>query len=268
VKLELGVCPPDADPYEVFISTLRTAGASENTVRLYSTAVREFLKFAKKNPREITTADINAWLTHIAGKRTTTIRYYMIAVNRFLRWLQVDVRPPMPRPRPRKVRALERDEVERLFSVARGKELLILSLLLDTGLRAKELLSLKREDVDLESRSIRVKDTKNGEERVVFFTNRTSQMMKEYLKSCPDKLFDISYQGLYKMLKGLGRRAGVQLRPHVLRHTFATNAARRAMPLPALQAIMGHKDIKTTQIYMHLVSRDLQEAYTRTFMES
>lgn len=71
---------------------------------------------------------------------------------------------------------------------------------------------------------------------------------------------------MYKLIKRLGRKTGLTwLRPHVLRHTFATNAIRRGVPLPAVQRLMGHKDIKTTQIYTHLVTEDLENAYRRAF---
>ncbi|MEM1860175.1 MAG: tyrosine-type recombinase/integrase, partial [Metallosphaera sp.] len=139
-------------------------------------------------------------------------------------------------------------------------------------LRSSELLSLRRSDVDLERMLIRVRETKNGEERIVFFTSRTATLLRQYLRKTQDKesdnapLFNLSYQALYKLIKRLGRKTGLTwLRPHILRHTFATNAIRRGVPLPAVQRLMGHKDIKTTQIYTHLVTEDLENAYRRAF---
>lgn len=65
-------------------------------------------------------------------------------------------------------------------------------------------------------------------------------------------------------MKRLGNKIGIPwLRPHILRHTFATNAIRKGVPLPAVQRLMGHKDIKTTQIYTHLITDDLADAIGR-----
>ncbi len=91
--------------------------------------------------------------------------------------------------------------------------------------------------------------------------------MKKYLKTHDgEKLFQITYQALYKTIRRLGEKVGIKgLRPHMLRHSFATNAIRKGVPLPAVQRILGHKDIKTTQIYTHLILDDLEKVYREAF---
>ncbi|BCS94122.1 Tyrosine recombinase XerA [Metallosphaera sp. J1] len=284
MKLQLGEPPADADPFQYFMESLRFSGAGQGTIKLYSTAIQDFLQFVKKDPRTVTTQDVINWISSLNSRkgrsrttdrrgRSATIRSYVIAVRRFLKWLGVNVRPPVPRIRgPERVALREEDITALLSACKRLRDKVIISLLVDTGLRSSELLSLKRGDVDLDRMVIRVRETKNGEERIVFFTSRTATLLKQYLRKTRvesdqnDPLFNMTYQALYKLIKRLGKRVGLTwLRPHILRHTFATNAIRRGIPLPAVQRLMGHKDIKTTQIYTHLITEDLENAYRKAF---
>ncbi|MCY0874529.1 tyrosine-type recombinase/integrase [Acidianus infernus] len=284
MKLQLGSPPSDGNYLDAFIIALKAAEAGEGTVKLYSTAVKDFLEFIKKDPKSVTSEDVNRWIIHLMSKegkikgtemkraRSVTLRNYVIAVRRFLKWIGINVNPVIPRARRKEIRALNEDDIKRLLEATRRlRDKLILRLFLDTGLRSKELLSLRVEDIDLKNRMIRVRETKNGEERIVFFTEETEKLLRKYLakQGSSERLFPMTYQALYKLIKRLGERAGIKgLRPHILRHTFATIAIRKGLPLPAVQRLLGHKDIKTTQIYTHLVLEDLMQAYKKVFEEN
>ncbi|MEM0122449.1 MAG: tyrosine-type recombinase/integrase [Saccharolobus sp.] len=280
MKLELGSPPEFGDLYEAFINALLIAGAGNGTIKLYSTAVKDFLNFIGKDPRKVTAEDVNKWVISLLNRqgktkgdemdkkraRNVTVRYYVIAVRRFLKWLGIPIKPPIPKIRKKEVKALTEEEINRVLEACkRARDKLIIRLLLDTGLRANELLSIKIKDIDIDNNMIRVRNTKNGEERVVFFTDNTKQILKKYIrgKNLDDKLFYITYDALYRKLKRLGEKVGIDLRPHVLRHTFATLSLKRGMNLITLQKLLGHKDIKTTQIYTHLILEDLRNEYLK-----
>lgn len=284
VKLQLGKPDIVTDPLEDFISALIAAGASENTIKLYRIAIEDFLDFVKKDPRQITATDLNRWIIDILNRNTKaktvldnlekrreksiTARIYMIAVIRFLKWLGIDIKPTIPKTRKKEIRALTEEEIEKIkHSIKRTKDRLLIQLLLDTGLRAKELLSIRKSDINIEKRYIRVRNTKNGEERIVFFTEETKKLLEKYIKNINDneRVFNMTYNALYRKLKRLGKKLGIDLRPHILRHTFATQAIRKGMPLPVVQKLLGHKDIRTTQVYTHLITEDLQEIYKKIF---
>ena len=283
MKLKLGKPDVIVDPLEDFISALVAAGASESTIRLYKTAIKNFLDFVKKDPRQVTSTDINRWITDIMQRETrakiideyeikrakaVTADIYIRAVGKFLKWLGINVDLTVPKTKKAEIRALTEEDIKKIKqTLKREKDKLLFQLLLDTGLRAKELLSIKKSDINLDKRYIVVRNTKNGKERIVFFTEETKKLLEKYLKNLSDndKLFNITYNALYRKLKRLGKKLGIDLRPHILRHTFATQAIRKGMPLPAVQKILGHEDIKTTQVYINLVTKDLKEIYDKTF---
>ncbi|MUN28064.1 site-specific tyrosine recombinase/integron integrase [Sulfuracidifex metallicus] len=282
MKLEIGNSSEDHS-VESFINALIVAGAGNGTVKLYSSAVKDFLNFVDKDPREITQADFNNWLIDLMkreGKakgdeierkraRSVTLRYYAIAVRRYLKWIGRELKVPLPRIRRREFSSLSEGQLNDLILHARGKKTkLILRLLAETGMRANELLSIRPSDINLEERRIRLRNTKNGEERIVFFTEETGRLLRAYIKGIDNdtRIFDMSYQALYKMIRRAGKRCGIEnLRPHIMRHTFATLAIKRGVPLPVVQRLLGHHDIKTTQIYTHLISDDIKEMYRRAF---
>jgi integrase/recombinase XerD len=282
MKLELGEPPSQGDPYPYFVQLLQVSGAGRGTVKIYSTAIRDFLDFIKKDPRTVTTQDVVNWIYSLSSRvgknqnvdtrgRASTIRTYVLAVRRFLKWLGVNVRPPIPKVRNPERMALDDKTVQLVIdSCRRTRDKAIIALLLDTGLRSSELLSLKVKDVDMTRMTIVVKETKNGEQRIVFFTPRTAELLRKYINreglTSDQPLFNLSYQALYKLVRSIGKRVGIPwLRPHILRHTFATMAIRRGVPLPAVQRILGHRDIKTTQVYTHLITEDLERSYRSAF---
>lgn len=286
MKLHLGSPPASGDYLESFLIALQAAGAGEGTIKMYSAAVKNFLEFVKKDPKNVTSDDVNRWIVYLSGQRgkirgadekrarSVTLREYVIAVRRFLKWIGVEVNPVLPKARRKEIYALDEEEIKKILdSAKRLRDKLIIRIFLDTGIRSKELLNIRVSDIDFERRVIRIRETKNGEERVVFFTAETENLLRKYLNRKKlkedDRIFSISYQALYKIIRRIGIRAGIKgLRPHILRHTFATTAIRRGVPLPALQRILGHRDIKTTQIYTHLAVGDLEKIYRQVFESS
>ncbi|PUA33463.1 MAG: hypothetical protein B7O98_03340 [Zestosphaera tikiterensis] len=271
---------------EVFLTYLEGTGASPKTVKAYKHGIKDFIKFINKEKvKDLTPEDFNKWKLErlrsgfIKGSKDkrriqTTLHYYSLYVRSFLSWLGIVKKAPaVARPKGKKViQALSNEEIYKMLNASRDiLDLLILALMFETGLRAQELLSLNVEDINLSTKEILVKNAKFGEERIVFFGSLSEKVLKEYLSRYgvnQGKLINISYNGLYKRLKTLAKKAGVdpaKVRPHILRHTFATEALRRGVNIIALQALLGHKDLKTTQVYLHLLKEDLKKLYEAAF---
>jgi len=272
-----------AEAVDLFLYSLEAAGASEKTIRSYRAALRSFAEFvgSERKVSELTPEDYTAWLAWLKrrpgkrknARRSSTIHYYSIFVRRFLRWAGMEEElPAAPGGRSGFSDALTWEEVAALMEASRDLlDLVIVSVLAETGLRASELLSLTWRDVDLR-RGILTVVGKYGKERIVFLGPVSSEalaMLYEETRPSPrERVVPISYQALYKRIKRLAERAGLdpeKVRPHVLRHTFATEALRRGMSLPALQRLLGHSNIRITERYLHLVTEDVEREYRSVF---
>lgn len=267
-----------------FLKTLSAFGLNARTLKAYSAALNSFADFVGRDRlvSEVTLDDYIMWLSKLRrgfrsgrGVSDSTIHYYSIFARRFLRWagLKAEI-PVVPRSRSGFSDALTWDDVERLVGASKDYvDLVAVTLMAESGLRASELLSLRASDIDLHSGVARVSG-KYGKQRIVILGPLSRAILAEYMArarlNLGDRLINISYQALYKRLKKLARTAGVdveRVRPHVLRHTFATEAIRRGMSLPALQKLLGHSDLKITQLYLHLTNDDVRREYEKVFLQ-
>jgi integrase/recombinase XerD len=152
----------------------------------------------------------------------------------------------------------------------------MLELLYASGLRVSEIVGLPRDAVDLEAGILRVKG-KGGKERLVPFGTSAARWLVRYLDSARPR-FDskraphlflsvrgaaMTRQRFWQLIQGYGRAAGIQkpLTPHALRHSFATHLLEHGADLRALQMMLGHADISTTQVYTQVSRSRLRKVY-------
>ncbi|MGH9477253.1 MAG: tyrosine recombinase [Terriglobales bacterium] len=151
----------------------------------------------------------------------------------------------------------------------RRRDTAVLHVLYGCGLRASELVGLRSADVDLESGVLRC-EGKACKQRLVPLNHRAVAAVQAYLRgrcSPAGWLFPGSggrpwtRQGLWRRLRAYGLATGAHVYPHLLRHSFATQLLEGGADLRSLQALLGHADIQTTQIYTHVATERLQEVY-------
>jgi len=225
----------------------------------------------------------NAWsglaASSLARKCSALRQFYHFLAEEGLR--DDDPSPALPRPRSRRPlpRLLSHDEVEALLARAEDEAgsdipaavrlLALLELLYGSGLRASELVSLPVAAVPRDAPFLTVTG-KGGQQRMVPVSGRASAALSRWLAVRPSgstRLFPSrSKEGhltrirLFQLLRELAGRAGIapeKVSPHVLRHAFATHLLEGGADLRALQTLLGHADIATTQIYTHVDSARL-----------
>lgn len=156
-------------------------------------------------------------------------------------------------------------------SLAKHRDIAMIYLLLDTGLRESELLSLALSDVDVSTRTVRVRHGKGDKERVVWYTEPTAAKLKGYLRlrrQKPGQWLWITRDDtrpcrslLLQIVKRIGRSIGLDVSVHQLRHTCATQMLRAGMSLPGVSAVLGHSQLRSTQRYLHLLNDDVRREY-------
>jgi len=226
--------------------------------------------------------------------KKVTQTYYVIALRAFLRYLvkkDLPVLAPekieLPKVESRSLKFLDRDQLERLLnspeiSTPQGlRDKAILEVLFSTGLRVSELVKLNRDQINLERREFGVIG-KGQRQRIVFLSDRAAEWLDRYLASRQDnyKPLFIRYAGssdssqsgdkmrltarsVQRILDKYVKKSKIPIKatPHVLRHSFATDLLTNGADLRAIQELLGHKNIATTQIYTHVTNQQLREVH-------
>jgi integrase/recombinase XerD len=229
------------------------------------------------------------------GRSPRSVARAIACYRGFYRFLVVDGRLPASpaedlRP-PRAWKALPRylsvEEVDRLLAqpdvaTPRGvRDRALVELLYATGMRVSELLGLRPADVNLEA-SYLTCTGKGDKQRIVPIGDEAGAWVRRYLtesrpallgRRTSPRLFvnarrggpGLTRVGFWKILKQYGRAAGLRttLSPHVLRHSFATHLLERGADLRAIQMMLGHADLSTTQIYTHVLEQRMRSIYDR-----
>lgn len=282
---------PVLDAYAEFIASREAANVSARTIGYYRDKLHPFCVWCASNGAPTVTdvtakhirdfiitlrdRDLSAWTMHGSAR----------AIKAYLRFCQsegmiADV-PPITMPKlPKELpQPFTVTEVERLIgSCECERDRAIVYMLVDTGLRASELIALDGGDVDLSSGLVFVRGGKGGKDRAVYFGGKTKGAILRYWREVgtkpakDDPLFvtrvdpieRLSFWGLASMLRRLSKRADVQTcTPHRFRRTFAVWSLRAGMDVFTLQRLMGHEDLGTTRRYVALVDDDLKAAHKR-----
>ena len=284
------------DLVDEFITHLRVErGLAENTIHAYSRDLIRFITYLET--RNITVfessrnmiRDYLGNLTHELSKRSQARN--VSAIKTFYRFLVSEGRikenparlVETPRMQQKLPDILSVDEVERLLLQPDGatplgqRDRAMLELLYATGLRVSELVCLRLLDVNLEAGFVKTLG-KGSKERMVPFGEKARQALKTYLsdgrpallkEGHPPYLFlnfrgkPLTRQGFWKIIKNHGIMAGIKknIKPHGLRHSFASHLLEAGADLRSVQLMLGHADITTTQIYTHVTRERLKELH-------
>ncbi|PLR99815.1 site-specific tyrosine recombinase XerD [Bacillus sp. T33-2] len=276
-------------------------GLSRNTIMAYERDLKSYLKFLKgsegvQDLNEVQRLQIIQFLAKLKdeGKSSKTLARHVASIRAFHQFLLRDKAvghdptvhiesPQLERSLPK---VLSLQEVETLLETPKLKDHFgyrdkaMLEILYATGMRVSELIGLNLGDVHLTMGFVRCIG-KGNKERIIPIGKTAAKALEQYLEKArhkfvaknhsDDALFlnlrgmRLTRQGFWKILKGLTIEAGItkELTPHTLRHSFATHLLENGADLRAVQEMLGHADISTTQIYTHVSKTRLKDVYSK-----
>ena len=272
-------------------------GLSKRTLSAYQHDLENCIEFLAQqgitDPSHVTPTVLRPWIfsLHEVGLAPSSIRRAQSAVRTFFRfllaegWLSVDPteRLESPKIRDRLPEFLTKEETQRLLDAPNPQKSLywrdrsILELLYASGVRVSELVGLLISGLDLDDSFITVFG-KGGKERIVPVGVPALLTLKRYLSELRPKLDQAEGRGhvylnargrpltresVWKLVRDSGRRADINknVSPHTLRHTFATHLLEGGADLAAVQEMLGHVDISSTQIYTHVDREYLRQIH-------
>ncbi len=274
-------------------------GLAQNTLSAYRrdlTAFAAWIIQARSHElHQADSTDIDAYLAHRFATRSKprTAARYTASLRRFYRFLaregllgidptQFLDTPKLPRALPK---VLSEADVETLLAVpnvdtpAGLRDRAMIETLYATGLRVSELVGLKLLNLDLNAAVLRVTG-KGGKDRLVPLGEEAQHWLSRYIKESRPAMLNqkkcaevfvtprgtgMTRQAFWYLLKRRAQTAGIQkpLSPHTLRHAFATHLLAHGADLRAVQMLLGHADISTTQIYTHVARERLKQLHSR-----
>lgn len=278
---------------EEFVNYLKTEkDVSAHTIRAYSNDLKEFHSFSDKKPEDIDNLEIRSFLAslHYRKLKKSSISRKLATIRSFYKYLHKEgyvktnpaklvSSPRLPKPLPK---FLTIDETFSLMNAPQGdtfkatRDKSVIELLYSSGLRVSELTSLDISDLDIKESLVRVKG-KGKKERITPVGSNAMTAIKNYLperislKKKSQALFlnnrggRLTQRSVRRILLEYCRIAGLKgyPSPHTLRHTFATHLLHGGADLRAIQELLGHSSLSTTQRYTHVDIAHLAEVYDK-----
>ena len=267
-------------------------GLARHTLESYRRDLARLDRWASKTGKpiaELTRPDLRKWIANLSreGLAPTSVARAVSAARGFFKFLMLDghikFHPAEDLDTPQKFsylpKFLTEDEIDRLFatpdiSTEEGiRDRAMLELMYAAGLRVSELITLKQAEVDVHSGVVNCHGKGSKERRVpvgksaIHWLQQYASVKAGYGKSPYPNLFlhrgkPLTRQLAWTMIKTYAEKIGLEhVSPHTLRHSFATHLLQHGADSRSVQALLGHSDISTTQIYTHITDRHLRAAY-------
>lgn len=274
---------------EKFIEAKMASGRKKSTCEVYRGKIRDVLCYIGKPVELITEDDINSYLYEYQahGKAQTisakNCRAYLssffswLRKNRYIKENPMDLVDSIKVAEKVKQPYTDEDVVALRDNTENIRDLAIMDFLNSSMVRISEMCGLNRDDVIFTDREC-VVIGKGSKERVVYFDGQTKTHLQQYLAARTDdspalfvhlkhsKYIRLKASGVRRMLKNIGNKANVdKVHPHRFRRTGATRCLINGVPLDHVQALLGHTDIKTTQIYAKCNKLAVKNSYMRVY---
>jgi integrase/recombinase XerD len=269
----------------IMLEELQRRNFSQTTVKTYLKVMEDFARHFHRPPDQLGKEEIRTYQVYLLQERKLGVRTVALhtAALRFffcktLKRAYPIEEVPYPRAPRRLPIILTREEAVRMVDSASNLfHRAMLITLYSTGMRRAELCNLKVEDIDSTRMIIHIRQGKRGKDRDVPLSPKVLETLREYWRWMKPKTYlfpgtikgsradkPITHKVLWEACREAAQRAGITkaVRPHLLRHSFATHLVEAGADLPTVQALLGHADLKPTSIYLHLSERHIKAAGT------
>lgn len=269
-----------------YIYSLEIKNYSKGTIYNYNLFIKKFINYIDKPFNLITSKDLNDFLMEIRDKRnlskkTSVTTFFKL--SSFFKWLfreeYINKNPMLKMTKPQSAKSKPKhftvEEIETIREHEQNNNLLsktIFEVLYSSGLRVSELVNLNWNDIDFNEGSVFVKNGKGNKDRISLISVKSIILLKKYRKIRKDNnewIFQSNYKkrisrySVYRRIKKMSERAGIKKRltPHKLRHSFATHLLDGGAPRSVVQALLGHSDPKTTEVYAKISLENVKHFY-------
>ena len=289
---------------ESWMQQLKSENKSEHTVRSYLISAKGLASATLAGEPELSDSAIehmnvqimhnridpnngriDVWVQSLSNLAPSTVHARLAGATHLLKWLGYHMPDHIVRPKKGKhlPRPLEPDELARLREVARRSENplanVVVTVLLQTGLRVSELCTLDDRDVNVHTLSARVSSGKGDKDRIVMFSQPGADVIgcwrrhRNGRRTCDRDAFLVNSRGnrltsrnVQKLMDKLADDSDIprpRLSPHTLRHNFATGLLNGGADIVSIQKLMGHTNITATRVYLDITDPTLREVYNR-----
>jgi len=253
---------------------LKLRNYSFKTIRAYLGCLREYFDFKKFNLEKIDEENIKQFLLNKQSKNysSQTINLYLNAIKFFYREvlkIPQKINLKFAKRNKKLPIVLSREEIKSIINLIKNpKHKLIISLAYGAGLRVSEVVNLRVNDINLEELTIHLKNAKSKKDRITIFPEKIEQDLKILIASKDlDDILLISERGgklsertIQKIFSNYLQKAKIKKKAtfHSLRHSFATHLLENGVDVRYVQELLGHQNIRTTQIYTHVTNPQIR----------
>ena len=243
---------------------------SRKTVKSYVYSVEKFLEFSENKRLGLNENSVKDYIQILLKKQNpSTVSANLSAIEFFFfNVLKQKINIPHPKRNKTIPVILTSEEIKRLIDFTNNiKHKLIIKILYGCGLRVSEIINLKKEDINFNEGLIKIRLAKGRKDRFVKIPDSVFNELKNYYELVKEDILFPSSRGgklttatIRKIIKNSSKKVGIKkdIHPHSLRHSFATHLLEAGTDLRIIQKLLGHSDIKTTQIYLQVSNQSIK----------
>lgn len=271
---------------KLFLATKKLENCSDGTLEAYRRCIVMMMQSIGKRVQDITVNDLRYYLARYQQDRNIslsyleTLRHY---ISSFFGWCSEEgylhsnpakrlIRVKVPKKIKHPFTAEERERLK--LAAEKQRDIALMEVMYSTAARIGEIISLDRDSVDLDNRTVLLYGSKGKADRKVYLTEQAAYHLRKYLLSRTDNnpaLFvsdrephkRISVAAVQAMLRKIGNKTGIHAHPHKFRRTLLTDAGSRGIPLQEIQRYAGHVKPDTTMIYVDVKDESIRSSFRR-----